>query len=71
MGEDGEDGEGGDADMNGHDGREPGPVLEGDAPTFHQEIVEAVDYERSLSYRELIAAGLVVVVVVIRALFFT
>jgi hypothetical protein len=69
MGEDGEDGEGGDADMNGQDGQEPGTVPER-APTFDEEIAEAVDYERTLFYRGLIAAGLVVVVVVIRSLFF-
>jgi hypothetical protein len=69
MGEDGEDGESGDADMNGHDGPAPGPDPER-APTFQEEIANAVDYERTLFYRGLIAAGLVVVVVVIRALFF-
>lgn len=70
MGEDGEDREGGDADMNGHDGPDRGPIP-GPAPTFQEEINEAVDYERTLFYRGLMAAGLVVVIVVVRAFFFT
>jgi hypothetical protein len=69
MGEDGEDGEGSDADMIGSDRLDPGsrpPVVS----AFHEEIDEAVSYERTLFYRGLIAVGLVVVVVVVRTLFF-
>ncbi len=56
--------------MNGHDGPDRGPIP-GPAPTFQEEINEAVDYERTLFYRGLMAAGLVVVIVVVRAFFFT
>jgi hypothetical protein len=55
MGQDGEDGQDGDTDVTD--------------PSFQHEIDEAVDYERKLFHRGLLAAGLVVAVVVIRALF--
>jgi hypothetical protein len=70
MGEDGKDGEGSDADMNGPDRLDPGSIPPAAASTFHEEIDEAVSYERTLFYRGLIAAGLVIVVVVVRSLFF-
>jgi hypothetical protein len=55
MGQDGKDGQDGDADVTD--------------PSFQDEIDEAVGYERKLFYRGLLAVGLVVAVVVIRALF--
>jgi hypothetical protein len=69
MGEDGEDGKGSDADMSGPDRLDPGPTNPV-APAFCEEIDEAVSYERTLLHRGLIAACLVVVVVVVRTLFF-
>ena len=76
MGQDGEDGDDGDADVTGANGREPGPgdpvgsPSSSSDPSFEKEIDEALDFERKLFYRGLLAAALVVAVVIVRTLFF-
>jgi hypothetical protein len=59
---------------NGHRPQPPGtPAYPGappSAPSFEDEIEEAVEYERGLAVKALLALGLVALVLVLRVAFF-
>ena len=77
MGQDGEDRKGGGADVTSN-GQQPQPSAERaaypgappSAPSFDDEIEDAVEYERGLAVKALLSIALVALVLALRVAFF-